>query len=48
MCAAPATENPTTNGAGPEVPKVTYFDPFLSISFFRVKLVENMVNVNTP
>jgi len=23
MCAAPATENPTTNGAGPEAPKVT-------------------------
>ena len=37
MCAAPATENPTTNGAGPEVPKVKYFDHLLSISFFRVK-----------
>ena len=35
MCAAPATENPTTNGAGPEAPKVKYFDHFHFISFLR-------------
>ena len=29
MCAAPATETPATNGAGPEAPKAS----ILSISF---------------
>ena len=38
MCAAPATENPTTNGAGPEAPKVKYFNHFLSI-FLACKII---------
>ena len=48
MCAAPATENPVSNGSGPEAPKVREIKPFTkSLSFharnYLMKLLPYLV-----